>query len=840
MTFHHASRFPIALSSFLILHAASPARLVAQGSSADYERAEALPKLTSGKVFRERVEPHWTAEGTAFWYRVDLAGGGREFIWVDAEKGTRQPVFDHAKVAAQIKELLKKEVSAKHLPFSGLESEEGGVRFLVEGRWLHWDLAAEKLSAVEGGKVGSSPQQVEIHPSRQTGPETQMVIVNRNPFPVQIYWVDPSGKWKNYGGVRPQEEHSQHTFAGHVWLVVSGEGQVLAAYEASVGGSRVEVGPDTPPPPKKKDRRRREKEESNQSKRYQAELKDHNLWITDLEKKDSFPLTTDGTEKNEYRHPLKWSPDGTKLALLRVEPAARRMITIVKSSPTDQVQPKSETVEYPKPGDPIDHPRLVLMDVANRRSVPVEDALFPNPWSLDELRWAPDGSRITLLYNQRGHQILRLLAVDAATGAVSTLAEEKSPTFVDYTNKVWFRFLPKTNEILWMSELRSGWNHLYRLDARTGALKNAVTSGEWVVTNVERVDEEKQQIWFAAQGVRSGQDPYYSHLCRANFDGSGFVVLTDGDGTHSWDFSPNGKWIIDRWSRVDQPPTTELRRSDDGKLVCPLEQADWSALLGTGWRPPERFSAKGRDGKTDIFGIIVRPLNFDPKKKYPVVEKIYAGPQGYFVPKSFGLMTRDRMIAELGFIWVQIDGMGTNGRSKAFHDVCWKNLQDAGFPDRIAWIKAAGAKHPELDVSRVGIYGGSAGGQNAMRAVIDHGDFYQVAVADCGCHDNRMDKIWWNEQWMGWPVGPEYEAASNVAQAGRMRGHLLLTWGEADTNVDPASSMQVVNALIKADKDFDMLVLPGENHGAGELPYAARRRMDYFVRHLWKKEPGGS
>ena len=271
-----------------------------------------------------------------------------------------------------------------------------------------------------------------------------------------------------------------------------------------------------------------------------------------------------------------------------------------------------------------------------------------------------------------------------------------------------------------------------------------------------------------------------------------------------------------------------------------MERADWSQLLATDWTTPERFVAKGRDNKTDIHGIIWRPTNFDPKKKYPVIEKIYAGPHGFFVPKKFSSYFKTQSLAELGFIVVQMDGMGTNWRDRAFHDVCWKNLGDSGFPDRIEWIKAAAKKYPQMVVDRVGIFGGSAGGQSSTRAMLAHGDFYKVAVSDCGCHDNRMDKIWWNEAWMGWPIGPHYKEQSNVTNAHKLSGKLLLTVGELDRNVDPASTMQVIDALIKADKDFDMLVVPGGGHGVGESPYGLRRRRDYFVRHLLGVEPRAS
>ena len=279
-----------------------------------------------------------------------------------------------------------------------------------------------------------------------------------------------------------------------------------------------------------------------------------------------------------------------------------------------------------------------------------------------------------------------------------------------------------------------------------------------------------------------------------------------------------------------------MRRASDGKRICDLERADIGALLSTGWKAPEPFAAKGRDGTTDIYGVIFRPTNLDPKKKYPVIEDIYAGPQGSFVPKAFSAFSEPQALAELGFIVVQIDGMGTSNRSKAFHDVCWKNLGDAGLPDRILWMKAAAAKYPYLDLSRVGVYGVSAGGQDSLRALLAHPEFYKVGVSACGCHDNRMDKIWWNEQWMGWPVGPHYAEQSNVTNAHDLQGKLLLIVGEMDHNVDPASTMQVVNALIKAGKDFELLVVPNADHGIGGA-YGVGALRDFFVRHLLGVEP---
>jgi dipeptidyl aminopeptidase/acylaminoacyl peptidase len=385
-----------------------------------------------------------------------------------------------------------------------------------------------------------------------------------------------------------------------------------------------------------------------------------------------------------------------------------------------------------------------------------------------------------------------------------------------------------------MSE-RDGWNHLYLMDGATGQVKHQITKGEWVVRNVDRVDEQAQQIYFRASGMYPGKDPYFVHYYRINFDGTGLVALTEADANHQVSWSHDRQYYVDLFSRVDQAPVLQLRRSSDRQLIAELERADDSALRATGWRHPETFVAKGRDGETDIWGVIVRPTNFDARRRYPVIEYIYAGPHGSFVPKSFSPQAGMQAIAELGFILVQIDGMGTNHRSKAFHDVAWQNLGDAGFPDRILWHKAVAAKYPFYDITRVGIYGTSAGGQNSMGALLFHPDFYKVAVSAAGCHDNRMDKIWWNEQWMG-TLGPHYSKASNVDNAHRLQGKLLLVVGELDTNVDPASTFQVANALIKAGKHFDMLVIPGAGHTSGG-EYGNRKRNDFFVHHLLGVDP---
>jgi dipeptidyl-peptidase-4 len=587
-----------------------------------------------------------------------------------------------------------------------------------------------------------------------------------------------------------------------------------AAMERELGAGERPPAP-APPPPR----------ERSPDGRWTVFVKDHDLWLRAVRGGEELRLSEDGSADLPYSTRLWWSPDSLRLAALRLGAVRDREITLVESSPRDRLQPRTHVLRYPKPGDPLPRQALTLFDVDSRRGRPVADDLFPTPWSLDAFRWDRDGRRLTFAYNPRGHSLFRLIGVETAEGAASTILEEPCATFFDYAHKRFERFLEASGELLWMSE-RDGWNHLYLFDARTGGLKHRVTAGDWVVRGVDHVDEDRREIWFRAGGIRPGQDPYHVHHARVNFDGSDLVVLTEGDGTHQVAVSPDRRWLVDTWSRVDHPPVTELRRASDGKLVLVLERAE-----APGVRLPERFAAKGRDGTTDIWGVLHVPSTFDPAKRYPVIEDIYAGPQGSHVPKAFRSWHGSRTLAESGFVVVQIDGMGTSHRSKAFHDVCWKNLGDSGFPDRIPWMKAAAATRPWMDLSRVGVTGVSAGGQSALRALLAHGDFYKAAVAACGCHDNRMDKIWWNELWMGWPVGSHYAEQSNVVQAHRLQGELMLIVGELDRNVDPASTMQVVDALVRADKDFDLVVVPGAGHGLGGA-YGARRRRDFFVRTL--------
>jgi dipeptidyl aminopeptidase/acylaminoacyl peptidase len=587
--------------------------------------------------------------------------------------------------------------------------------------------------------------------------------------------------------------------------------------------------------------RPRESEPSDRSPdgRWTAFVREHNVFVRERDGGKEIQLSEDGKEGMAYGRP-SWAPDSKTVVAFRVEPGDRKEVYLVESSPRGGGRAKLQTRPYALPGDKFSTYELNVFDVGNQKQLKPELDRFEHGWERPRLRWSRDGRHFTYEQADRGHQRFRLIEVDSHTGRGRNLIDEKTDTFIwtAHTENVNLRavnWLEKTDEIIHASE-RDGWRHLYLIDAKEGKIQNQITKGEWVVRGIDRIDEEKRQVWFRGSGRNPDQDPYLIHYYRANFDGTGLVALTEGNGNHTIQYSPDQGYLIDTYGRVDKPPVHELRRASDGRRVCNLEEADISELKASGWEAPEVFVAKGRDGTTDIWGIICRPNNFDPNKKYPVIEQIYAGPQGSFVPKAFSATRRFASLTDLGFIVVQMDGMGTANRSKAFHDVCWKNLKDAGFPDRILWHKAVAKKYSYYDISRVGIYGTSAGAQNAAGAVLFHPEFYKAAVANCGCHDNRMDKASWNEQWMGYPVGPQYSESSNIDNAPRLRGKLFLVVGEMDNNVPPESTLRFADALIKANKDFDLLVVPGGGHGAGGA-YGQRRLQDFFVRHLLGKEP---
>ncbi|MGA0039697.1 MAG: prolyl oligopeptidase family serine peptidase [Pirellulales bacterium] len=659
-------------------------------------------------------------------------------------------------------------------------------------------LAGEAAARAAVRRLAPRPER-----SRNSGGDTSILFRNMRAQSVDLFWVDQGGRRQSYGQVAPGEARSQHTFVGHAWLVEEA-GEPLGWIRGEPRPIEIVIDAELPA-----------KQQERSGRRQQS---------------DPPPNTPPLPEPAQaLAGPPVWSPDGQRVVVWEVTPAQRHEVHLVESAPADRVEPRLKTLDYLKPGDVIEQrwPRLFTREGTE---IAIDRTLFANPWSLDRLRWADNSSQFTMLYNERGHQVVRLVAVDAGSGVARTVVEEVSPTFVDYAHKTWMHWL-SAEELVWMSE-RDGYNHLWLVDVATGSLRQ-ITSGSWMVREVQRVDDDARELTLSVLGINPGEDPYHTHVVRAAIDSGAMVKLTVGNGTHELSWSPDRRWYVDSFSRVDLPPVHELRSADDGGLVCELGRADASLLIDQGWVMPERFVAKGRDAATDIYGVIYRPRGtVNDAQQRPVVEQIYAGPHGFHVPVSFSVNHGQQKFTDEGFVLVRIDGMGTNWRGKAFHDVCWKNLRDAGFPDRVAWLRAAAATRPWMDLDRVGIFGGSAGGQNALRGLLSYPEIYKVGVADCGCHDNRMDKIWWNELWMGWPVDEAYETSSNVVDAQILQGELMLIVGELDENVDPASTLQVSAALVRAGKDHELVVIPGAGHGAAETPYGSMKRLRFLTEHL--------
>jgi dipeptidyl aminopeptidase/acylaminoacyl peptidase len=752
----------------------------------------------NSRVFKTTVAPQWYAENTRFWYRNDLKDGTKEFIVVDAEKGARMPAFDHEKLAVGLTKATDTKYEAKKLPFQTIEfvDVDKAVRFGVGDKFWQCDLASYEC------KPSASGPKAEIDPPAEPNDDVRDYSENS-------YDPLPAGELSPDEWAELEQEQAQKKGAGQK----KGGGGKGFAPTAVFGNAKSSDG------------------------KWTAFIKDHNAWLRDANGKET-QLTQAGVEGDAF-NAFTWAPDSKVVVAYRSTPGDNKTVYRIETSPTDQLYARLHEKGYPRAMDKMSTHEPWLIDVENMKAIKV-DVDRIDFRGIPRLRWSKDNATFTFEKTDRGHQRFRVIEVSARTGATRNIIDEKSDSMVNHysdgvkNDTFYLQYLDDSQELVYLSEM-DGWKHLYLIDAKAGKIKHQMTKGEWVVRKINKMDVEKRQMWFQASGIFPDQDPYLIHFCRVNFDGTGFVVMTKGNGNNSVQYSPDNKYLIATYSRVDMAPVHELRRVSDGSKVCDVDKADISALEATGWRFPEVFVAKGRDGKTDIWGYVVRPSNFDPNKKYPVIENIYAGPHSSHVRKTFSAAEPLQAMADLGFILVKIEGMGTMNRSRAFHAVCWQNLKDAGFPDRILWMKALAAKYAYVDIDRVGIYGTSAGGQNACGAVLLHPEFYKVAVASCGCHDNRLDKSSWNEAWMG-KYGPHYEASSNITLAPKLQGHLLLIVGEMDTNVPPESTYRVVDALIKAGKDFDLIVVPGLGHSNGG-PHGDRRRIDYFRQHLQGVQP---
>ncbi len=595
-------------------------------------------------------------------------------------------------------------------------------------------------------------------------------------------------------------------------------------------------------------------------------IRHHNLFVRDMSTGTVSQLTFHGVAGDAYGMPLpdlrlliaedvtngddvrerpgvSWSPNSERFVTYRMDSRNAGRFTSIQFVPPHQLRPITYNYVYPSPGEilPKAMPIVFNLQTAIRRvdvkTRPLQIQFQGGP----HFRWFPDNQHFYYVYHGRGEKYISIRVVNADTGVQRVLYTEvaKPYPYVD-PRETMFRFFNGYQELLWTSQ-RSGWNQLYRYNGKTGQLIDRVTHGNWVVHRIVKIDGKAHKIFFLAGGVDPRMNPYYTQLYSINMNGSGMKLLTPENADHTVSVSPDGEYFVDDYSRPNLPAISVLRRARDGSVVRVLERTDDGWLLKMGWKPPIPFEGKAADGKTNLYGIIVRPTDFNPHKKYPILENIYPGPQGHFVPNTFGAALRLQSMAELGFVAVMIDGRGTSGRSRAFHDFSYHNMGNV-FIDHVAMIKQMAAKYPWMNIHEIGIHGISAGGYGSAHAFLQFPGFYKVCVSISGDHDPRLAKAWWNELYQGYPVGKDYKEQANETIASRLKGHLLLIHGDIDDNVNPTETMRLVNALMNANKDFQMLLVPNMYHGPSgpHALYVVRREWDFFARYLLKQKPPGN
>ena len=743
-------------------------------TAADYAHAEKFMTYnTNSLVFQNAVRPTWLPDDR-FWYRNTLADGA-EFVLVDPTRATRLPAFDHTRLAVALSKAAGAVYGAHQLPFQEIELDGQFVLFNAASKKWKCDLAGAECVS-QGAAAGGGGR----------------------------------GRGGPGGGFGPARNDAQS--------------------------------PD---------------------KKHTAFIRDYNLWIRDAGTNKETQLTTDGVKDFGYatdnagwstsdRAILVWSPDSKKIATFQQDQRGVGEMYLVS---TKVGHPELKAWKYPLPGDAviptiqrviidIDGPKVARLKMPpdqHRSTLCDHIACRGGEWS--DVQWSGDSTHLAFVSTSRGHREERLRIADVATGDIRDVFRENVETFFESGNgRVNWHYLPASNEIIWFSE-RDNWGHLYLYDATSGKVKNRITSGEGNVTQVIHVDEKSRTIFFLGVGREKGRDPYFIHLYRVGFDGKNLALLTPDNANHEVTLSADGKYFVDTFSTPEVPQVSVLRDAS-GKLLVNLEKANISKLVATGWKPAIPFTVKARDGQTDIYGLMFKPTNFDPSKKYPIVNHIYPGPQtGSVGSRSFSAVRGDtQALAELGFIVVEIDGMGTPWRSKKFHEAYYGDMGDNTLPDQVTGMKQLAQKYSWIDINRAGIYGHSGGGYATAGAMFRYPDFFKVGISEAGNHDNREYEDDWAEKWQGLlekkaSGGDNYDSQANQNFAKNLKGKLLLAHGTMDNNVPPYNTLLVVNELIKANKDFDLILLPNRSHGFGNEPYMVRRRWDYFVRYLLGGEP---
>lgn len=766
---------PAAAAATLVL-AAPAAR--AQVTTTDYARAEAfLPWNAQTLVSGNEVTPRWL-DGDRFWFR-GRRGDGHEFVLVDPARGTRAPAFDHDRLAAALSLAADTAYVGRKLPFSEFDFVQDGraIQFQVTDS-LRWTCSLASY-------VCTGPDSAAARPRHETR--------------------SPDGRW--------------------------------VAFE-----------------------------------------RDENLWVRSIETGQETQLSTDGerdrgyavvpegccqeiTNRRRKLRPapvLKWSPDSRRIATHRYDERAVEQLHLLEAATG---RPKLHSYRYALPGDSLIPTFDVhVFDVSARRGVRARidaqpgfftaaDSVFP------EVQWTRDGAALFVTRRSRDFKRYELHRVDPADGAARQVLTEAGRTYRElnqfpYRGGPNWRPLRNGAEVLWWSE-RDGWGHLYRYDAVSGAVLNQVTSGPWLVLEVLHVDESLGWVYFTGVGREDGVDPYYQQLYRVRLDGTGLTRLTPENADHSVWASPSGRHFLDLYSRRDTVPHAVIR-APDGRVLQSVERGDATRLYAAGWKPPVAYRAKARDGVTDVWGVIWKPSRFDSTRSYPVIDHIYPGPlispaiKDFFPsrePFTYSGTGQVQALAELGFVVVSIDALGNTARGKALYTTWYGRMNDHGLPDHLAAIRQLATRMPRLDLTRVGIYGHSGGGFASTGALLQYPDFYRVAVSTAGNHDNRTYYHGWGERFQGLlardtVAGTDnYAAAANKTYAGQLTGKLFLMHGDLDDNVHPAHTIALVDALVKANRSFDLLVLPDADHDLTGHPYVIRRTWDYFVEHLMGKTP---
>lgn len=772
-------------------------------TTANYELAARFsPKRVNKLVFSTAVNPNWFKNSDKFWYTYQTPEGTFYYI-VDPATGAKKPIFDNAKLAAQLTEIVKDPFDAQNIPIQAFK--------LVDDRKFTFEIKSTVDIEVKDEKIGKPKKEKKVH-----GFEIDIATGNLTEI-------------KDYKSPKPYPR----------WGSVS---------------------PD---------------------KKYVVFSRDFNLYYMDMEnfekarknEEDStiieHQLTTEGTEEfgfgsgdNDFYVTEKdkkkrtgafivWSPDSKRFAMVRSNTSKVKDLWVIDV--LAEPRPKLERYKYHMPGESEAPSRyLYIYDMESKSAKEIKMSAFKDQEirvsttpqlkkdMLDEIRhnvWLGDNENFYVSRVSRDLKKVDFCLANVNVDTVKTLVEERLNTYVE-TRSV--RTVNNGKEFIWWSE-RTGWAHLYLYDG-DGKLKNAITSGEYHVEDVVAVDPVQRVIYFTANAKESGENPYYTHQYRVNFDGSNLRLLNPGDFNHEANVSDNGKYFVNNYSRVDTAPKSSLY-DNNGKKLADLEQTDLTQLFAIGYKFPERFTVKAGDGKTDLYGVMYKPFDFDSTKLYPIIEYVYPGPQTEAVNASWtkGMDRVDRL-AQFGFIVITVGNRGGHpARSKWYHNYGYGNLRDYGLEDKKVVAEKLAAKHKFIDINKVGIHGHSGGGFMSTAAMLVYPDFFKVAVSSAGNHENNIYNRWWSEQHHGvleqitekGDTTFKYSIDRNSQIAKNLKGHLMLVHGDIDNNVHPANTMRMVNALIKANKRFDMLMLPGQRHGFGDMTeYFFWRMGDYFSKHL--------